>query len=654
MTPLAAEAMEGAWLGISVAGLFVCVMPWVRRNTWHHLPLIALTIILVLRYMIWRLTDTLPPVEESANFVTGLVFLTIESLALVSTLFTLVVLTRSSDRTTEVGWRLPKLKAEPNPPLVDMFICTYNEERTILERTIVGSLSIDYPNFRVWVLDDGRRDWLRDLCGLHGCNYLTRPDNSHAKAGNINHALKQIAALPEVPEFISILDADFVPARQFLWRTVSLMQDENTGLVQTPQHFVNPDPIQSNLMTTSSWPDEQRFFFDVIMPAKDAWGASFCCGTSSLMRYKALMDIGGFPTDSVTEDYLLTLRLSKKDLRTVFLNERLSMGLAAEGLQEYLVQRGRWCLGFIQIFMGPDGPFNIRNGPALPHRLALLETFLYWFASHAFRMLGLIVPILYLLFDIRAVDVNLADGLSYFLPSYVAQIVVISWLSGKRVLPVMTDVTQLIAAPTVLKACLAGILQPKGHKFKVTAKGGDRSQVLVQWNLLWVFAGLMALTISGVILNFVIDADRSLQTTSSVALFWSWYNIIILFLACMACIEQPRFRTNERLSSTKALELSVNGKRTRRRVMDCSVGGARFAGSSPGPVGSDIVLHINGQDVSAEIVRALPGGFAVKVADTTHAYGAMVNFVYSGDHSANIDIVKPVLVAKHVLSRMIG
>ena len=114
MTPLAAEAMEGAWLGISVAGLLMCVMPWVRRNTWHHLPLIVLTIILVLRYMIWRMTDTLPPFEETANFVTGVVFLTIETLALVSTLFTLVVLTRSSDRTREVGWRLPKLKAEPD------------------------------------------------------------------------------------------------------------------------------------------------------------------------------------------------------------------------------------------------------------------------------------------------------------------------------------------------------------------------------------------------------------------------------------------------------------------------------------------------------------------------------------------------------------
>jgi hypothetical protein len=60
------------------------------------------------------------------------------------------------------------------------------------------------------------------------------------------------------------------------------------------------------------WPDEQRFFFDHVMPSKDAWGAAFCCGTSSVIRMPALEEIGGFPTDSVTEDFLLTLELDRR------------------------------------------------------------------------------------------------------------------------------------------------------------------------------------------------------------------------------------------------------------------------------------------------------------------------------------------------------
>jgi cellulose synthase (UDP-forming) len=110
--------------------------------------------------------------------------------------------------------------------------------------------------------------------------------------------------LPDPPEFVSILDADFVPTPQFLKRAMSLFRDSTIGVVQTPQHFVNPDPIQINLGATKFWPDEQRFFFDIVLPAKDAWSAAFCCGTSSIVRMKPLMEIGGFPTDSVTEDYL--------------------------------------------------------------------------------------------------------------------------------------------------------------------------------------------------------------------------------------------------------------------------------------------------------------------------------------------------------------
>jgi len=74
-------------------------------------------------------------------------------------------------------------------------------------------------------------------------------------------------------------------------------------VVQTPQHFANPDPMQRNLSLARVWPDEQRYFFDVIMASKDAWGAAFCCGTSSIVRFAPLVQMGGFPTDSVTEDY---------------------------------------------------------------------------------------------------------------------------------------------------------------------------------------------------------------------------------------------------------------------------------------------------------------------------------------------------------------
>jgi cellulose synthase/poly-beta-1,6-N-acetylglucosamine synthase-like glycosyltransferase len=179
-------------------------------------------------------------------------------------------------------------------PRVDVLITTYNEEEPTLTRTIVGAMGIDFPGLRTWVLDDGRWPWVEQLCHSKNVCYLTRAD----KAGNINHALEVIHHEPDPPEFIVLVDADFVPQSSFLWHTMPLFHDETVGLVQTTQHFFNNDPIQSNLLIGNVWPEEQRFSFDHLMPSKDARGAAFCCGTSLVIRMQALEAIGGFPAPS--------------------------------------------------------------------------------------------------------------------------------------------------------------------------------------------------------------------------------------------------------------------------------------------------------------------------------------------------------------------
>ena len=209
------------------------------------------------------------------------------------------------------------------------------------------------------------------------------------------------------------------------------MRESDVGVVQTPQHFFNPDPVQSNLALARVWPDEQRFFFDIVMGAKDAWGAAFCCGTSSIIRFDALMSIGGFPTDSVTEDYLVSLRLRQKGFRTVYLNEVLSLGLAPEGLAEYSGQRSRWCLGFVQICRGPSGPLRFGNNLPLVDRIMLCETFLHWAATHSFRLLGFIVPTLYLLLDIQAVHANVIDAIMHMFPFFYCSVCEISVAGGR-------------------------------------------------------------------------------------------------------------------------------------------------------------------------------------------------------------------------------
>ena len=643
----------GAWAGIVAAGACMAVLPFLKRDrTWSRTLVISACLILLARYLVWRWTSTLPPVGLTINYVAGLVFIVMETLALASSAASLVFLTRIRDRKGDVETNLPWLLEQARPPLVDVFICTYNEEEAILERTIVGSLAIEYPNFRVWILDDGRRPWLRELCDRLGCGYITRGDNSHAKAGNINNGLDHVAALATPPDFIAILDADFVPLPDFLTRSLTLFRDERVGVVQTPQHFANPDPMQSNLALAQVWPDEQRYFFDVLMASKDAWGAAFCCGTSSVIRFGSLRRIGGFPTDSVTEDYLLSLRLRQIGFETVYLNERLSLGLAPEGLREYIVQRSRWCLGFVQICLGVSGPLRFGNGLRWADRVILGETFLYWSAGHAYRLLGLIVPVAYTLFGIETVQAPAGDALLYFTPYFAVQILGVGWLSEARCLPILGDLSALLAANEILKSVYRGITKPLGQKFQVTAKGRDRSKRFVQTPVLLGFLTLLCLTLLGIWTKFLMDPARGLQDASMLALFWSWYNIVVLILACFVCIEQPRFRRSERFAAKGSVRVLAPGLDSEYRVQDISTGGLSLKGQNSLHVDDRVVIEIEGVQVNGSVVRASEIGFAVAANDDFDTRAAMIRLVYSGHFDIGVSRIQPRKVAMRLIERV--
>ena len=243
----------------------------------------ALSAALLVRYIAWRWLETLPEPDFTADFIIAVLFFILEFMSAIAAFGVFLMLSRTRNRSEEAD-KNARWWGRRKPPRIDVFIATYNEGRDVLERTIAGASVLQYPNYRVFVLDDGKRSWLADFCAQSDVGYITRPDNRHAKAGNINHAFALRRAEPDPPDFIAILDADFVPHRNFLARTVALFHDDAVGIVQTPQCYFNPDPIQHNLGGFQHYPDEQRFFFDFIEPSRDAWGIAACCGTSSLIR----------------------------------------------------------------------------------------------------------------------------------------------------------------------------------------------------------------------------------------------------------------------------------------------------------------------------------------------------------------------------------
>jgi cellulose synthase (UDP-forming) len=634
-------------------GACIAVLPLLKReNVFARSLMTGMSLILMARYFYWRLTQSLPDVAMTADFLVGYPFLLLEAASLISVATSLLFLSRTIDRSADV--KAMNQRPTEHLPLIDVFICTYNEERAILERTIIGTTGMSYGNYRVWVLDDGRRPWLKDLAEELGCRYLTRADNRHAKAGNINHALQQVSRLEERPHFISILDADFVPRPNFLTRAMGAVTDDAIGVVQTPQHFINPDPIQTNLAAAEVWPDEQRFFFDILMPAKDAWGVAFCCGTSSVIRYSSLMQIGGFPTDSVTEDYLLSLRLKEHGFRTVYLNERLTLGLAPEGLKEYITQRGRWCLGLVQIVRGRSGPFSTRSTLSVIDRLSLIDAFLAWAAVYGMKVLGLIVPWLFLLFGIRAVHADLFELLQYFLPFYVWHAFTMAWISRGRALAIMTDVSQYIAAPAILKAVVTGLARQKGHKFKVTAKGGDRNRRFIEWPLVRIYGTALAITLVAIAYAFIIHQRGENIAYGGLALAWSLYNCVVLIVVCFVCIEQPRQRKAERFTREEPILIDDGGNGRLSRLADISITGARFIDYTPPPIGAQIRCQVYGCGIVATVVRRTNDGFAVRFDESVGTRVQAVRAFYAGEYVRSFRGVRATPVGKALLMRMFG
>jgi cellulose synthase (UDP-forming) len=398
---------------------------------------------------------------------------------------------------------------------------------------------------------------------------VTRPDNAHAKAGNLNNGLLKSAQSEDGgAPYIMVLDADFAPHKTILLRTVGLFSDPKVGVVQTPQFYYNADPIQYNLRSTECWVDEQRAFFDVMQPAKDAWGTAFCIGTSFVVRRDLIDLIGGFPTGTVTEDIHLTYRLMPRGYVTRWLNERLSVGLSAEGLAEYISQRSRWGLGTIQVALTADGPFRGR-GYTFTQRLHYLHGMLHWI-SRPFTLMLLLGPLLYWYFNVPTLYGEPLQFLAYGLPALIAYWGYSMWITGRRALPIFTEVTQIVCALAVSASLASAILRPFGRPFKVTNKGLDRSKLIIHGKFAALYAGLLALSALGLGRALVVDPASSGLAFNTV---WTGISLTLYLASLLVCVELPRPRKEERFPHRARARLRLGTQEIAVTTRDLSCNG---------------------------------------------------------------------------------
>jgi cellulose synthase (UDP-forming) len=558
--------------------------------------LIALSVTVSLRYIVWRATqtlnyDTLP----AAVLGTGLVL---------AEAYAVMVLALGYFQT---AWPLERkpvpLHGSPlNWPTVDVYVPTYNEDLDIVRQTVLAAMSMDYPRgkLNVYILDDGKRASFREFAELAGCGYIARADNSHAKAGNLNHALSVTEG-----EFISIFDCDHIPTRAFLQMSLGwLRRDRNMALVQTPHHFYTPDPFEKNLATGEVVPNEGNMFYGLLQPGNDFWNAAFFCGSCAILRRTALQSIGGFAVQTVTEDAHTALRLQRKGWNTGYLNLPLAAGLSTERLSAHIGQRARWARGMIQI-LRLDNPLF---GPGL----TLAQRLCYFTAMSHFlfplpRIVFLTSPLAFLLLKQNIIAASPVDILAYAMPHVAHAVATNSRLQKIWRHSFWSEVYETVLALTLVRPTTTALISPSRGKFNVTAKGTIIEKDYWDFTSLrpnLIMAALLAAGLLRGIFGMITTPHGSLDF-QAYALNSIW--VVLSLVTVLGAIavgkekQQPR-RRPRLLAEVPAILMLPNGREIRGVTRDLSRGGISLYLDQPIPVAGRsrmrIILPVGGSQVS--------------------------------------------------------
>lgn len=380
-------------------------------NFWWQLTFASLATCIGWTYLAWRIWQIylLLPKNAIPYIFLGLEFLMHFS----AVLWFIDMLWTENKKRKDV---IMPLKNANEWPEVDVLVPCCKEPTELVKDTVLAALWQDYPadKFTVCICDDGGDDnlklWVENERAVNNTNvrYIRRVKTKgvphHAKAGNINHALGLTTG-----EFVGILDADMIVSSNFL-RSMLANFDASTAFVQCPQSYYNVpkgDPL-GHMCT---------FFYDTIMTNRDTRNSAPSVGTGVIFRRRALEEIGGISTGTLTEDFDTSLKLQRLKWRTVYYNKKLQHGLVPTELRATLRQRERWAIGTLEILF--------KRNPLFASGLSWHQRIMYFSCGLSYLLpiailLFISIPVLTLFFDwpIMPVTSGNAPTLIYLLVPY--------------------------------------------------------------------------------------------------------------------------------------------------------------------------------------------------------------------------------------------
>ena len=526
-----------------------------KRNLWFLLSIVSSAV-----YLTWRIFFTLPWREGVLNVLAGIL------LVLAETVTTLgmaeLMIGKMKSREYEIPF--PDVPEERFPD-VDVFIATHNESARLLYKTINACTFLEYPEkskVHIYVCDDGDREEIRALAGRLGVGYIGLSGNKDAKSGNYNHAL----SLTRSP-LIAAFDADMIPRRRFLVRTVPyfLIPDRRIGLIQTPQSFYNQDLFQFNLFAEQAIPNEQDFFSREINVLRNATNTAACTGSNMVILRSALEEIGGFPCDTVTEDFETSLRLQKAGYITYATTEVLASGLSTTTVESMIGQRIRWARGVIQSIQNTNAVFT-RKLPAAA-RLSYLNAYLYWW-SFLCRMIFILAPVLFALFDFQLAECGFGELVLFWLPSYLCYRVSVGYLSTNIRNVRWSQIFDTILAPWMILPVFLESVGIHSRIFRVTDKKKRRGRNTTLKYL--IPHGVLILLTLLAFLRFIRGKYGMALVYSSVILFWLGHNLLSLLYAVFFMLGRESRRLSDRIGAEERVWARRRGECREGKTLDVS------------------------------------------------------------------------------------
>ena len=565
-----------------------------RSRTWARIGVLA-SITAIVVYGTWRIMFTLP--SGGWNLFAAWLLVAFEVLPVSGLVIRACNL-----------WRLDCSGPEPVTTVetglrAAVFIPTYNEPVEVIAPTIAAAVALE-PAHQTWVLDDGDRPWVRELCETYGARYVRRDEHVHAKAGNMNHALElmaaEVAAGAEPVDIIGVLDCDHVPLPHFLTGTLGWFRDPELALVQAPQTYYNSGAFDDDGDT-----GEQGVFFHVQLPARDHAGAGTSwCGSTSFIRVSALQQVGGIAIDTIVEDLHTTMLLVRAGWKTAYHHQVLALGLAPATPEQYLLQRRRWGLGCMQVLVR-ERLWAAKRWLSWRGYYEYLDATVWWLEGVA-TVAGFLVPVIVLL---SGAQVSTADPW-LFLAVFTALFVVRLW-GARRLYRLHLHwgtafALRILRIPVGL-ACLWWLLTRRSLDFAVTPKAGsdERRRGHVPRILWWLLGLIVAVVLYAALGVAGVVPWQSSPSSTVTAGAWVVLAGVVLLMGIRR-IQAVQFATSRRNAYRVGVRAPITVNGTAGELVDISLGGVAVsmpAGALPPASEIALVLPGQGEPILLETVR---------------------------------------------------